>query len=65
MVALIKQVRDVSDMTSERERVNAVASDSLGQDNVMLSCPSPLSLSFSPGCSPASVMKLVEAVVGN
>jgi hypothetical protein len=36
MVALIKQVRDVSDMISEHEGVNAVARDSLGQDNTML-----------------------------
>ena len=44
MVALIKQVRDISDMISEHEGVNAVVRDSLGQDNTMLSCPSPLSL---------------------
>jgi hypothetical protein len=32
VVALIKQVRDVSDMISEHDGVNAVARDSLGQD---------------------------------
>jgi hypothetical protein len=61
-------------MISEHEGVNAVARDSLGQDNTMLSCPLPSSLLlflalagfvFLSGCSPASVMKLVEAVVGN
>jgi len=46
MVALIKQVRDISDMISEHEGVNAVVKDSLGQDNTMLSCPSPLSFVF-------------------
>jgi hypothetical protein len=32
VVALIKQVSDVSDMISEHDGVNAVARDSLGQD---------------------------------
>jgi hypothetical protein len=31
-------------MISEHEGVNAVVRDSLGKDNTMLSCPSPLSL---------------------
>jgi hypothetical protein len=44
MVALTKQVRDVSDMIPEHEGVNAVVRDSLGWDNTMLSYPSPLSL---------------------
>jgi hypothetical protein len=48
-------------MSAEHEGVNAVARDSLSQDNTILSCPSPLSLLlffalvtfvFSPGGSP-------------
>ena len=48
MVALVKQVRDVSDLISEYEGANAVARDSLVQDNIMLSYPSPC-----PCCSSA------------